>query len=71
LVPFYKLAEWLPFTREAARRLGLVTLRQMVLALAAAVEAPAHGVRVVGVPEIRAANLNLKPGSNSSPVIAG
>jgi uncharacterized protein YbjT (DUF2867 family) len=71
LLPFYKLAEWLPFTREAARRLGLVTLRQMVLALAAAVEAPAHGVRIVGVPEIRAANLNLKPGSNSSPVIAG
>jgi uncharacterized protein YbjT (DUF2867 family) len=61
LLPFYKLAEWLPFTREGAHRLGLVTLRQMVLALAAAVEQPAQGVRVVGVPEIRAARLNLSP----------
>ena len=61
LLPFYRLAEWLPFTREGARRLGLVTLRQMVLALAAAVETPTHGVRVVGVPEIRAAHLNLTP----------
>lgn len=61
LLPFYKLAEWLPFTREGARRLGLVTLRQMVLALAAAVENPTHGLRVVGVPEIRAAQLNLSP----------
>jgi len=33
----------------------------MVLALAAAVEAPSQGVRVVGVPEIRAAQLNLAP----------
>ncbi|MGA9352169.1 MAG: NAD(P)-dependent oxidoreductase [Terriglobales bacterium] len=61
LLPFYKLAEVLPFTRDAARRLGLVTLRQMVLALAAAIEGPAQGVRVVGVPEIRAAQLNLAP----------
>jgi uncharacterized protein YbjT (DUF2867 family) len=61
LLPFYKLAEWLPVTREGARRLGLVTLRQMVLALAAAVEAPIHGLRVVGVPEIRVAQLNVSP----------
>lgn len=61
LLPFYKLAEWLPFTREGAHRLGLVTLRQMVLALAVAVEEPAQGVRVVGVPEIRAARLTLSP----------
>ena len=61
LLPLYKLAEWLPFTREGARRLGLVTLRQMVLALAAAVETPAQGVHVVGVPEIRAANLSVPP----------
>jgi uncharacterized protein YbjT (DUF2867 family) len=71
LLPFYKLAEWLPFTRDAARRLGLVTLRQMVLALAAAVEAPVQGVRAVGVPEIRAAQLNLtaevtRPANSSS-----
>jgi uncharacterized protein YbjT (DUF2867 family) len=59
LLPLYKLAEWLPFTREGARRLGLVTLRQMVLALVAAVESPAHGLQVVGVPQIRAARIDL------------
>lgn len=59
LLPFYKLAEWLPFTREGARRLGLVTLRQMVLALAAAVESPAQGTLIAGVPQIREAHLNL------------
>jgi uncharacterized protein YbjT (DUF2867 family) len=59
LLPFYKMAELLPFTRAGARRLGLVTLEQMVVALAEAVETPAQGVRVMGVPEIRAARLNL------------
>src|SRR5262249_5291561 len=55
LVPMYKLAEVLPQTREGARRLGLVTLEQMTLALMAAVENPAQGLRVVTVPEIRSA----------------
>jgi hypothetical protein len=59
LLPFYKLMEWLPFTRSGARRLGLVTLDQMVLALVEAVESPALGVRIMEVPEIRAAHLNL------------
>src|ERR1700730_12005265 len=40
LVPFYALAERLPATRATARRLGLVTLRQMVAALVRAVEEP-------------------------------
>jgi len=40
--------------REGARRLGLLTWKQMVAALATAVEAPAQGVRVVEVPEIAA-----------------
>lgn len=53
LVPVYRLLEAIPSTREGARRLGLVTLRQMILALARAVEEPARGVRVLGVPEIR------------------
>jgi uncharacterized protein YbjT (DUF2867 family) len=53
LAPAYKLAELLPWTREGARRLGLVTLEQMTLALTAAVENPARGRRVMGVPEIR------------------
>lgn len=54
LVPFYWLAERIPATREGARRLGLVTLPQMIAALVQAVENPARGVRVVEVPEIRA-----------------
>jgi len=53
LIPFYFLAEKLPATREAARRLGLVTLAEMVRALVAAVERPAEGFRIVEVPEIR------------------
>jgi hypothetical protein len=49
----YKLAEFLPSTREGAQRLGLVTLEQMVTALLAAVENPARGIKVVSVPQIR------------------
>ncbi len=59
LLPFYKLCEWLPFTRPGALRLGLVTLDQLVLALVEAVESPAQGIRIVSVPEIRSAGLNL------------
>lgn len=59
LLPFYKLFEWLPFTRNAARRLGLVTLDQLILALVEAVESPVQGTKIVEVPEIRAAGLNL------------
>ena len=59
LLPFYKVCEWLPFTRPAALRLGLVTLDQLLLALVEAVESPVQGTRIVGVPEIRSAGLNL------------
>jgi uncharacterized protein YbjT (DUF2867 family) len=57
LTPFYAVAGWLPWTRESARRLGLVTLAQMTRALVAAVEnpPPAGQRRVVDVPAIRAA----------------
>ena len=57
LTPFYAVAGWLPWTRESARRLGLVTLAQMTRALVAAVEdpPPAGRCRVVDVPAIRAA----------------
>jgi|SRR5579859_2318576 len=54
LLPFYKAAEWVPATREGARRLGLVTLEQMVCALTEAVENPVSGTRVVTVMDIRA-----------------
>jgi uncharacterized protein YbjT (DUF2867 family) len=62
LLPAYAVAGRLPSTRDTARRLGLVTLRQMVRALAAAVEdPPADGVRIVDVPGIRAAALAAPP----------
>jgi uncharacterized protein YbjT (DUF2867 family) len=54
LIPFYWLAERIPSTREGARRLGLVTVEQMLRALAEAVEHPVSGVRVIEVPAIRA-----------------
>jgi uncharacterized protein YbjT (DUF2867 family) len=53
LKPMYWLMERIPATRESAQRLGLVTLEQMVGALVRSVENPAHGVRILGVPEIR------------------
>ena len=53
LLPVYALLERLPPTRETARRLGLVTLAQMVEALVWAVEHPVEGIRVVDVPAIR------------------
>jgi len=60
LVPVVKLLEALPWTRDAARRLGFVTLSQMVTALVHAVEhppAPAER-RIVEVPAIRAARFD-------------
>ena len=55
LVPFYKLCEQIPGTRETALRLGLVTIRQMVTALVQAVENPVRGIFLVDVPGIRSA----------------
>jgi uncharacterized protein YbjT (DUF2867 family) len=56
LIPLYGLAGLLPPLRDGARRLGLVTLRQMVAALAHAVENPptAGTIRILDVPAIRA-----------------
>jgi len=53
LLPAYRLFELLPPTRALAKRIGLVTLSQMVGALVRAVEVPPQGVRIVEVPEIR------------------
>jgi uncharacterized protein YbjT (DUF2867 family) len=58
LIPAYKLAELLPQTRDGARRLGLVTLEEMTLALLAAVENPVQGARIMSVLEIRAARVS-------------
>jgi len=59
LIPLYKVAEWLPFMRSGAQRLGLVTQDQMIMALVQAVESPVVGVRIVEVPEIRSARISL------------
>jgi uncharacterized protein YbjT (DUF2867 family) len=59
LLPLYKLAEIFSSTREGAQRLGLVTLEQMITALTFAVENPVRRIRVLTVPEIRAAQLDM------------
>lgn len=56
LIPLYWVMEKFHATREAAQRLGLVSLDQMVAALVRAIESPVSGVHVIGVPEIRAAS---------------
>ncbi len=56
LLPMYWLGELFPVTREGARRLGLVTLRQMLNALIHAIETPVHGLRFIDVPHIRQLN---------------
>jgi uncharacterized protein YbjT (DUF2867 family) len=58
LMPIYGLLGLIPSTREGAQRLGLVTIGQMVRALAGAVETPpsAGSVRVLNVPDIRASS---------------
>ncbi len=53
LIPAYWICELLPPTRAGARRLGLVTLNQMLSTLIHAVETPATGTRILEVPEIR------------------
>jgi len=58
LVPMYWLFERFPSTRDTARRLGLVTLKQMLHALAGAIENPSQGIRILEVEQIRRANLN-------------
>jgi uncharacterized protein YbjT (DUF2867 family) len=55
LLPGYWLLERLPKTREAARRLGLVTLAQMARALVFAIETPPPELRILEVPQIRGA----------------
>ena len=55
LIPFYAAARLVPSKRETARRLGLVTIRQMLDTLVRAVEQPpaAGHIRIVEVPDIR------------------
>lgn len=53
LIPVYWLLRALPSTRDGARRLGLVTIRQMIGALVAAVETSDDSSAALGVEEIR------------------
>jgi uncharacterized protein YbjT (DUF2867 family) len=55
VLPFYRLLQLFPPTRDTARRLYPVTLGQMVATLVAAVEEPASGIRIIETPEIRRA----------------
>ncbi|MFL6518643.1 MAG: SDR family oxidoreductase [Chthoniobacterales bacterium] len=53
LLPFYWVAELLPPTRDSARRLGLITLAQMLNALVWSVENPPDNLRILDVTKIR------------------
>lgn len=55
LLPAYWIFGLLPAARESARRLGLVTRRQMIDAMVQSVEHPAKGIRILEVPQIRRA----------------
>jgi uncharacterized protein YbjT (DUF2867 family) len=61
LKPMYWILEKIPSTRESARRLGLLTMAEMLAALTVAVEEPATGVRILGVPEIRQIAAGARP----------
>ncbi|HLG24870.1 MAG TPA: NAD(P)H-binding protein [Candidatus Nanoarchaeia archaeon] len=53
ILPFYKIAEIIPATRETAKRLSPVKLSQMVDALAYAAENPPENVKIIQVFEIK------------------
>lgn len=53
LQPVYRLMEMIPSTHDAARRLGLVTIHDMLTALVSSIEHPPESIRVIEVPEIR------------------
>jgi uncharacterized protein YbjT (DUF2867 family) len=53
IVPVYWILERIPRTKKSARRLGLITISQMVSALVWAVENPPPEIRIMDVPQIR------------------
>lgn len=55
LIPVYWILERVPSSQATAKRLGLVTLSQMVAALVQAVEDPPSAARIIEVPDIRKA----------------
>lgn len=57
LWPVYKILEQIPATRQKARALGLVSIRQMLNALAQAIESPEKTSGVLDVQAIRSCNM--------------
>lgn len=53
ILPVYWILEKLPTTKESAKRLGLITIDQMLNALIWSVENPPGGFQIVDVPRIR------------------
>jgi uncharacterized protein YbjT (DUF2867 family) len=66
LLPFYKIAELLPGTRESALRLGLINISQMLKALVWSVENVPKGVRILDVPRIRELARAMPPSSRAA-----
>jgi len=66
LLPFYWIAELLPRTRESARRLGLITISQMLSGLVWAVENVPDDIRILDVPKIRALSLDMALSSRAA-----
>jgi nucleoside-diphosphate-sugar epimerase len=62
IVPLYWLMYVLPGTRDLARRIGLVTVDEMIGAIANAIETPCFGVRTFRVIDIRDAGSDTARG---------
>ena len=67
ILPGYWIMGLIPSKRDAAQRLGLVTLKQMIAALVHAVEHLPQGVSLMEVPEIRRLHLKQSRETTSSP----
>lgn len=53
LIPFYKIFEMLPFTRDTAKRLGLVKLNQLINCIVYAVRNPPDQLKIYNVEDIK------------------
>ncbi len=53
IIPFYKIFELIPSTREAARRLGLIKINQINSCIIYAVKNPPEGIRIYDVNDIK------------------
>jgi uncharacterized protein YbjT (DUF2867 family) len=59
ILPIYRILEQLPNMKDSTQRLGLITIDQMLNALAWAVQNPSSGVQIVDVPRIRELSRSL------------